>query len=346
MCGTSHVLPQSEAYSERAEGGTDNHALVGGYVNGAIGAADRLEKAVPGLIGKLAEHGGLMSVSGLVAEAAYVVDVEKRTSTFLGHDIGRAYVAKLGREMTDYELGVSLDLQAVKDGSLWVRDLKFGIYHSWWQLYVQSMAVLWLPGETRHEVDAGFLFVETHGEEPYVNDDARVLYAMDLDDRAVEIMEAFDRARLYDDMIATGPEDGGMPYTELKTVSGKWCQYCGGFPHCPQKWQLAKSMLSLDVVGSVGALTLEQCGAAWKKLAEIEKNIIKVTKDALKERMGTEGGFPLESGKTLRLVQMPGRASLDRAATVALLQSKGATSEEIGSLFKQGLGYDQVRECK
>ncbi len=105
-------------------------------------------------------------------------------------------------------------------------------------------------------------------------------------------------------------------------------------------------MLSLDVVGHIDALTLEQCGSAWEKLAEIKKNIVKKTEEALKMRMRAEGGFPTADGKRLRVLPMTGRTSLDKEGAIAMLRLKGATDMEIMSLVKQGESYDQVRKVK
>ncbi len=337
-CTASHVLPQHQSYMAKTESGTDNHKLVGDAINNVIGGNARLRAALPGLADKLPFL--LDGINNPNAEAAYVVDVKARTSVFLGHDIGRDYAGKLGRELGDYELGVSLDVDGyTHNGAVpWIRDFKFGIYHSWWQLYVQAMAIMWLSNDFT-EVDAGFYFVDVRDDDVWVTEQVEVLYAIDIDERATEIMAAFDKARDLE-------EQYGENTSEMPTVEGKWCQYCGAFPHCPSKWKLAKSLLEMDVIGSVAAMTLEQCGAAWKKLGVIEKNIIDKTKDALKVRMRSEGGFPLEHGKKLAVLQMPGRASLDKPAVVALLLSKGVTQDEIQALTKQGAPYDQVREVK
>ncbi len=345
-CTASHVLPQHQSYMAKTESGTDNHKLVGDAINNVIGGNARLRAALPGLADKLPSL--LDGIGNPNAEAAYVVDVKARTSVFLGHNIGRDYAGKLGRELGDYELGVSLDVDGyTQNGAVpWIRDFKFGTYHSWWQLYVQAMAIMWLNNDWT-EVDAGFYFVDVRDDDSvWVTENQETLYLLDIEERADEIMAAFDKARRFEDLLTTvtpiWPQR--MPPSELPTVEGKWCQYCGAFPHCPSKWKLAKSLLDMDVIGSVAAMTLEQCGAAWKKLGMIEKNIIAKTKDALKERMRAEQGFPLEHGKKLAVIQMPGRASLDKPAVVALLLSKGVTQEEIQALTKQGAPYDQVRE--
>jgi hypothetical protein len=335
-CGASHVLPQHDTYAERTEKGTDGHALLADAINKVPGSAAKLSASYPGLGFHLAErfHG----VENVQCEAAYVVDVKKRSSVFLGLDIGRAYELRLKRPLGEFELGVSLDVGGMKDGVHWVRDFKFGRYSSWWQLYVQAMAVLWAPGqETGLEVDAGFIHIESDDEETRVWDDTATLYLVDLDDHADSIAEALARAHAMDLV-----EDKSI----LPTKEGKWCEYCGAYPHCPAKWKLAKSLIGLDAGIDVGCMTTEQCGEAWLSIKQFERRVLEKTKDNIKQRLRVEGAFPLSSGKKLRLVSMPGRNSLDRPATLAMLRAKGASAEELAGLVLTGNPYEMVKEVK
>jgi hypothetical protein len=333
------VLPQHEAHSSYSEGGTNGHALLCGVVNRVPGAAAKLEQEIPGLHEKIAVE--MDGVSDATGEDAYCVDLETRTSIYLGRNIDRKYEQALGRRLNAFEICTSLDVKGRKDGRIWVRDFKFGITSSWWQLYIQAMALLWLPGfEQEGEVDGGFIFIEDRDDYITVTNDTATLYMVDLDARADELMDAFRTA----ERIEAELEQGLISQSTVKTVEGKWCTYCGAFPHCPSKWKLAKSMLSLDIVDHIGALTLEQCGDAWLKLAEIKKNIVKKTEDALKERMRAEGGFPLPDGKILKVMPMPGRLGFDKEGAVELLRQLGADRDQISQFVKRGEGYDQVRK--
>ena len=333
-CTASHVLPQHESYAAKTERGTDGHSLLANVINRLPGAAVKLEAEMPGLMTVLSDS--MDGVEAAVGEEAYVVDVESRTSTFVGTNIGREYEKALGRPMKPHELGVSLDVHGRRKGVRWVRDFKFGVYHGWWQLYVQAMAVLWAPGrEDESSVDAGFLFIEDRDEILTMTEDSTTLYLFDLDRRADELMAAFAKAK----------DLSSVSFQDMPVVEGKWCQYCGAFPYCPAKWKLAKAMLSLDVVGDVSALTPAQCGEAWLKLAEVKKNVIEKIQDSLKERMRTEGSFPLEGGgKKLKLVQMPGRLGFDQPGAVALLEELGAHENQIAALVKRGEPFDTVRK--
>ncbi len=332
-CPASHVLPQHESYNRANVGGTDNHHLVCQVINKQPGAAGRLEAAIPGLNAKLADY--MAGVENVSAEDAYVVDVQARTSIHVGRDIGRQYEKALGRPRRKYEIGASLDLKGVKVGT-WIRDLKFGIYSSWWQLYLQAMAVLWTPGCKDSDADAGFLHVDTQDEDNVsLWDDTATLYLSDLDERAAELMAAFSRAEALQAQMAQG-----VHYSDLKVIEGKWCQYCGAFPNCPAKWKLAKSMLDLDVVNHIGALTLDQCGAAWSKLAEIKKNIIAPMEAALKQRMATEGPLPTEDGKVYKLYTVAGRTTINKDKRSELLK----VFPSAASYFSKGDEYTMVKK--
>ncbi len=334
-CTASHVLPQHESYHEKTEKGTDGHKLLTDVINRFPGAALRLETAMPGMLSKLNDE--MHGVEAAVSEEAYVVDVQARTSILLGTNIDRKYVETLGRALKPFEICCSLDVHGRKGPRRWVRDFKFGIYHSWWQLYIQAMAVLWLPGrEDDHEVDAGFTFIEDYGGSIAVTEDTRTLYLSDLDEHAAEMMRSFKYAERLEKMLERGED---VPVTE-----GKWCQYCGAFPHCPAKWRLAREMLTLDVSDKLGAMSLEECGAAWVKLTEVKNNIIKKMETALKERMRAEGGFPLGEGKMLKVLPQQGRLGFDKEGAIELLKRLGASEDEILPLIKRGDSFDTVRK--
>lgn len=347
QCPASVVLPQHDSYGGLArDKGVSGHSVLTDVVNKKPGAMAALAKRYPTLGFKLSEI--MPVVETAQAEAAYVVDLVRRTSTFVGLDIGRKYAEKLGRALTQYEMGVSLDFHGTRQGVHIVRDWKFGLYSSWWQLYVQAMAVLWAPGQTGAvEVDAGFVHIVEGSEDDdgeadtYVFDDTATLYMVDLDDRADELVTAIKTAQALETELAAG-----RPMHTMPTREGKWCEYCAAYPHCPSKQKLVRALAELDVSDVIHAMTPAQCGSAYKKIVEVEKNVLKKAKSVLKHRLKMEGEFPLDNGKRLRMVTMPGRDSLDRPVLMALLREKGATSQEIGACFKTGAPYDMVKETK
>lgn len=348
MCGASHVLPQHESYNEWSIGGTGGHALITNMIERRFGAAAKLEDAYPGLTQKLA--GIMEGVQDPRAEAAYVVNVKTRSSTFLGTNIGREYEKKLGRPLDFYELGVSLDVDGRLGASAWLRDWKFGTHSSWWQLFIGAMAILWdASNQTMVEVNAGFVHIESRSEDGddgeerdivFVSEDSAVIYLQDLDDRADDVVRALDYANELGAKLAAGTDP-----SSVRTVEGSWCKYCGAYPHCPSKWKLVRALAGLDITGSVAAMSDTQLTAAYLKLSEVEKNIIKKAKSFIKERIEREGAKPIDgTNKVLAPIVMPGRSSLDRPALAALFREKGVTQEEINGIFKVGEPHTQVRQ--
>jgi len=345
-CGASHLLPQHDSYQEKTERGSDGHALLADFVNKVPGSLKRMELAIPGLGSAIEEH--ISNIEAITAEEAYVVDVKAKTSKLLGINIGRKYEEALGRKLKPYEICTSLDVHGRKGETLrWIRDFKFGVYHSWWQLWIQAMAVMWSMRDSAGEqaaavVDAGFLFVDSFSsEEVSITQDSRLIYLHEADAQAGVLMDAFGRADAMQHAMKKG-----LHYSDLQVTEGKWCQYCGAFPHCPAKWRLAKSMLSMDMIGNIEELSLEQCGEAWLKLSEVKKNVIEKMEATLKTRMRVEGGFPLkdEPKKMLKMCPMPGRTSIDREGAIHMLRDRGASDDEIRGLVKRGESYETVRK--
>ncbi len=339
-CGASHVITQADSTGHAGSiAGTDNHDALAGAINGRVGGVVALKKALPHFDMALF----LSKTAGEArarAEAAYVINVKKRTSVYLGKEIGRDYAGKLGRPLGAYEFGVSLDVDSARvDGVPWVRDFKFGNYSTVWQIRIQAMAVGWSTGAGMVDVGLTYLDASDGGANPI--EDARTFYLYELDEHAGALVAAWDRV-----LLIQADVDTGVPMSELATVEGPHCTYCGAYPHCPSKWKLAKSMLDGLDVSAIEAMTLDQCGVVWAKWKEIEKLGKNRIEDVLKIRMKQEGGLPLPNGKVVRLTDMPGRRTMDLDAAREMLMEKGATVAEIQSLVKQGNSYQTVREMK
>jgi hypothetical protein len=336
ICGSSHVLTQHDRLTPQAKGGTDNHDILAGAINGRVGGMAAFKKALPNydlaaLLGPVANPRG---------EAAFVINVAKRTSIFLGKEIDRDYAGKLGRPLETYEFGVSLDVDGLTaDGMPWVRDFKFGVYSTVWQIRIQAMAVAW--SSSAGLVDVGLLYLDAADGGGNPIEDARTFFCYELDEHADALVAAWDRVLAIQAMV-----DAGTPMAQLPTVEGPHCTYCGAYPHCPSKWKLAKSMLADVDVDAIEAMTLDQCGIVWAKWKEIEKLGKSRIEDVIKLRMKAEGGIPLPNGKIARMSDMPGRRSMDLDAAREMLMAKGATVAEIQTLVKQGESYQQVREYK
>jgi hypothetical protein len=301
-CPASHVLPQATEETVQGLAGTEKHA--------AMARAKTLETLTEGV--GLLQH-----------ERAFVVDVKKRESRFVGENVGRKY-GSLG----PYELPCTLDVDGIRDvdGIPWVRDWKFGTYASEWQLAVQAMAILWLPGQAQVVVDAGFVFLrDTDDEEPRTE---RYVYGhLELADRADELVRAFDGV----------PEIAKqLKKKQLPTLrQGAWCKYCPAQTACPAKWNLVRAALGelQTAESTVEALSADRCGEAWEWAKEVERFAEKV-KEALKDRaMSREESYPLSSGKNLTWERRKGWAYPQKDKTLALLKRLGATEEQMGAIM-------------
>lgn len=331
MCTVSHVLPQRSETAERAQKGTDGHDALTALINHHACTNER-GKA---MIAKFPLTEVMRGVGLARAEAAYAVNVKKRTVRFIGVDIGRNY-----GPLDDYEVPTSLDVEGFKDGQRWIRDWKFGTHSSLWQLYIQGMCAAY-PSASKPsvepEVNAGFVYIDGDVGGAKWEDEPHILFLADLDERADELVKAFDRVSEIHAML----EKNIVP----RLAEGTWCKYCPAMPACPAKWTLAKAMIDeLSVSNMLTAMTDAQVGKVYVKYQEC-KRILEKLGDDLKLRVG-EGAIPLTSGKVVKLSKTKGWAYFDRAKTQSLLETKGATQNEIaGAMVTRADSYS-LKEMK
>lgn len=321
QCTASHVLPGSPTQTVQAVAGTKSHEPVAKAIN----------------------YGGaqIEDISELRAETAYVVDVKERTSRFIGQDIGRDY-----GKLEPYEMGVTLDAEGRLTGdTLWCRDWKFGTYAQEMQLYVQAMALLWRPEEKAILVNAGFVFLREKGRPEPDPDDPNgevvlpLMGRMEIEEKADELVAAFDRVGRIHDVIRSG----GQPALN----QGSWCRYCPALDRCPAKNSLIRSALGQlgEVEEKFASLTAVQCGQAWEKLKEIKRLAEKV-ENTLKTRLETDGVFPLSGGKEVYLLPMKGRASYDMEKVNELFDELDVSPGRRSLLMKRGAEFTKVQERK
>lgn len=330
-CPASHVYPQAEVFTRQAEGGTDKHEAKAAMVN------KRPSKATAGaiaLVEKVDWSSIERGVGLMVAETAYVFNVKTRELIELGKDIDRKYEERLGRKLRKYELPMSLDLEGLREGLPWMRDMKFGIYADVWQLRVNAMALC--AKYKASEVDAGFLFIDPATGEH--DDDPHPQFIADLDDYADVLVKAWDKAEELEPALTRGES--------LPTVEGAHCSYCGAYPHCPSKMQLVRGLLpDMEAVqANVTMMTPEQRGRAWMKYREAAKLLERV-KGAL-EGIAEAEPIPLPNGKVLRMTRTKGWAYYDRDATTVLLKRRGASDDEIASVMKVRADSVSPKEMK
>lgn len=264
-----------------------------------------------------------VDITTVEPEIAYAVDVEKLTARPLVGVRNRAY-GQLGK----YEIPATLDLVAQRaDGHWKVRDWKFGVWSTKYQILVQAMAVAW-----HHNVafvDAGTIHVSLTDRtyEEYQED----LFLDDLEDHARQIKQAIDKAQALAEALA---DDAFLvPDTHM----GAWCKYCPALPYCPSRNAMLSNMLPevrAAVAHAARPISSEECGRIWNRMREIEHACEQV-RETLLARLETDGGFPMPSGKTLRFTTRRGYQVFERDKTYELLKRLGASEEDINGVKKR-----------
>lgn len=330
MCGASHVLPQSQKHNDYMHKGTEGHAPLEAMLNGKVpSTTDRGLASVKDFPFDVVMDG----VTRRRGEAAFAVNVKTRTSRFLGVNIGREY-----GPLQKYEVPCTLDADGERATRPWVRDWKFGVSASWWQLMIQCMALAYDdPENPCSEVDAGFVFIdaETGGRE--YREDGRVVSLEEIDEAADRMVEAWDKVEKMVDAF-----DKDIPLT---TAEGDWCKYCGAFPHCPAKWELARRIMEPIPRGSaLEAMTLDKQGALYAALQD-RKKLIETVMDTLKIT-ATNTPLPLPNGKRLVMMRMKGGERIDKPAALRILKELGASDDDMASVLKRSADYVQAKEIK
>jgi hypothetical protein len=340
MCGASHVLPQSDTTGDWMARGNEGHEALAAKINGRPpkdGTARGEE-----LISKFPLETVLKGVdkSTIDAEMAFAVNVKTKTVRILGRDIGRAY-----GDLQDFEIPTTLDVVGMKDGQPWIRDWKFGKSSSWWQLLVQAMAVAYgasADDEPADYVDAGFVMIEGETGGRVYHEDARIITLDEIDGAAEKLLESWGRvARMATDL----KNRGQIP----PTTSGAWCTFCGAYPYCPNKWQMAKALLGeVSTMGPdmIAALDRTQMGVLWAKINEA-KRMLETAQEAVKgAALREEQGIPLPNGKRLVMVEAQGRKSIDADLAAQTIRRLGGTQEDVDKIMKRGRPYTVAKEMK
>jgi hypothetical protein len=334
-CPASLALPKahrSTAYSHRGHG---IHGFVRAIIAGvprdvALAAVDAADRATcagiewPKLIGDLAE---------VECEAAFALDPIARTARFLGVDVGRDYARfSLGPN----EIPGTADIRGVRfDGVPVVRDLKTGYLEvtdaedNGQGLFFAAVLYLMLGAP---EVCFEIMKLKPSGE--IVTDSTATYGAFELDSFLDALEEALVESRTARRVYLAG----GTPDVTV----GPWCRYCEAMESCPAYTRLARSMAAdvADLESRVESLTLPEAGVAWRKAKQIEAMLGRVL-EALKAR-ARQDPLPIENGKIVKAISFE-RNDFDRAVALEMLRARGATDEDIRSLYRASM-VEQVRE--
>lgn len=327
-CVASHAYPQHESHNKKNAHGNENHEELAALINKRPSRASEKTKNI---LAKLnLPYAVLEGVTERRAEVAYAIDVEKHTVREIGVEVNRDY-GPLGK----YEIPTTLDVEGMLDGQPWLRDWKFGIYSTAWQLRVQAMALAWKHKVA--EVSAGVVFVDTFHMD--VREEAETHMLFDLDEHADHLKRQIDRLPLFaEDYAAKRP---------LKTIEGPWCQYCGAVPYCESRFSLVRALVPdlENMHARVDALTREQCGQAYSKL-KLVKALVEKMDEALDLRLEAEGEFPLPGGKRVYLLDVNGHDYFDTKGTKALLAKHNIPDVEIKAVLRKTKDTTRKQEGK
>lgn len=268
-------------------------------------------------------------------ESAYVIDVRARTARLLGFNVGRAYAKAAGGKLGPWEVPGSLDIAGrhrERPRTFVVIDTKTGFKDVTpaernGQGLFFAAAIL-LSRDDVDEVEFRIARVKTTGD---VWDRDRFTFTrLDVDLFLDELEAAIVRSRDARKLVVAG----GTP----DVAEGTWCDYCPAADHCPAKTRLVRAMLPelADIEARVGAMTIEQIGAAWEIAHDRVKPLLKRVEDALKERIHREGRVPLPDGQhDAKSIRYPQDRFSEKAA-IALLEKLGATQAQIDACFTTG----------
>lgn len=334
-CAASVVLPRIARASEpEAERGTSIHNFARAVLAGA--PRDKALAAVTEPAWReTCEHLDLTRLGGdlhdVRSEVAYALDVVGRTARELGVNIARGYTG-----IGDVELPGSCDIEGTRfDDVPVVLDIKTG-----WEPVApcaenpQIMFFAWV-----RMLLTGAPAVE--GRIAYVREDGSVR----LDSHTFERFDLECFADGLEEMagLVIATRRAYAAGATVQVARGSHCRYCEAMPFCPAFTQLARTMATdlVDVRASIAELTPAQAGVAWSKAKAVE-TLLEEVLDALKERARL-APIPTPEGKLVKAIPMKGREFFDTQAAIAMLRAKGATADEVGTLYRVGPPGEQIR---
>lgn len=326
-CPSSFTFAQVIATSEDAERGTSIH-LFSARVLGGMSKDDALalvaDKEIRATCAGLDLHAMVGDLDKVRAEVAYVFDVEKRIVRELGVGLDRAY-----GELADTELAGTCDAEGMRFSGIAVTgDLKSGFANDDEPETSRQSHFHAVVRRKLLDVD----FVEARiwraGQSGKVKTFEHTFdgFALDgLEDELVGIHRGVVRAHER------------MQAGEAMQVSpGSWCRYCPSKPVCPAFAGLAREMLpDLERVGGMIAGVMKmspaeqfeiyaRAQAAQKLLDEIMPGLKTIAKHS-----------PFRSADGTREVRGVSyeKEKFSQDLAVLLLKAKGATEQEIASLY-------------
>jgi len=338
-CPASAALPRAISTSDYAESGTTKHGFVSAVLRGRpvsealANIDDDLDREAcraldwARLIGDLAD---------LESEAAFAIDVKRRTARRLGHDIGRDYegaALRAGGKLSRHEVVGTADFigRRKAGGMRAVRDMKTGYLDVTSaadnaQLLFFASALYLLEGAA--EIEGSIAKVKPDGQVFYGRQGTAVYTPLELD-RFLD--------RLEETVRRVGDARARVLRRRLPTVTlGPHCRYCEAAHACPAKTRLAREMVpTLDAMaGVVELMTREERGRCWELANEQAKPLLESVLEALKERIVTDGEVPLSGGRVAKAFVYPQERVIARQA-LELARELGATEDQLRACHSQ-----------
>lgn len=283
-------------------------------------------------------------------ERAYAVDVKKRTTRYIGDNIGRDYNGELKRKglplLSRYEIPFTIDVEAFVDDVPVELDYKSGqsigdpsehwqrrvcasglIYYYDSASAISRVAYIWDSGDIKH--------------------DGCEFSILDAEEYCETLVTAIDMVWKYREMIAAGIMPPVFP-------SDSACQYCSAKWKCPAIVEQARIVLgkvkSVVEGPDLTALTQEELGEAWRIAKEAEK-LIEPLFEGLK-KIAAVAPLLIDEKFEVRPVTKS-RSFFDndgaRGLIVKLMSQAGKSDEEIAVELAKLQGkreYDEYRKVK
>ncbi len=348
LCPPRAILPQvREAAGERADRGTCLHEFARVVAVQPERRAEALA-AVPEEYRHTAQGMNVaLALDGLMVlgcEMAYALNVETKTTRFIGENIGRNYGAT-----SKYEVPFTVDVEAVVDGEGTPVELDYksgqsiGPVAEHWQRRVCSTGLMLFHGASTAISRVAYIW-----DDGSIHPDGHEFNAFEAEDFCDEMKKAIDAVHAAEAQLYGG---------EMPTVhpSDDACKYCPALTSCPAHTNFAKAMLgklqAIEKGPELSALSPEDMLEAW----EIAKKAEKISEAVLKSLKAIAAETPFGDDKyEVRPKMKGGKSFFDagkaRGKIVTLLGRLGASEEEIekelADLNGKGSDYPEFRKCK
>jgi len=330
-CPTSFCLAQVIATNEDAERGTAIHAFVAQVLSG-IPAADALElvadKETKATCTALDIRSMVGDLDNVRPEVAYAFDTKTRAVRELGVMIDRRY-SELEHPPTEDELVGTVDAEGMRLSGIAVTgDLKSGFLDQ---------------TDPEHARQSHFAAVTRRRSVDAEHVEARIWRVGE--SGKVKTLEhtfsGFALDELEDDLVAihagvVNAHERMQAGETLQVSPGSWCRYCPSKPVCPAFAGLAREMLpNLARVGGMIAGVMKMTPPEQFEIYARVKEAAKLIDEILPRLNAIAKHAPFVSADGTREVALVAyeKESFSKELAIALLNAKGATADEIASLY-------------